>query len=72
MMTLDEQDKITEITARLRTSLVVLDEYDRDTKEHSGAIWLVIEEVLTEYRKYSGPVILFRRKPGCSREGLRK
>jgi hypothetical protein len=44
-MTLDEQDKITEIAARLRASAVVLDEYDRETKEHSGALWLVWDAI---------------------------
>jgi hypothetical protein len=40
-MTLDEQDKITEMAARLHASAVVLDEYDRGTKEHGGALWLM-------------------------------
>jgi hypothetical protein len=44
-MTLDEQDKITEITARLRAAGIVLDEYDRNTKEHTGALWLVYDVI---------------------------
>jgi hypothetical protein len=44
-MTLDEQDKITEVTARLRASAVVFDECERDTKEHSGALWLVWDAI---------------------------
>jgi hypothetical protein len=44
-MTLDEQDKIIEMTARLRASAVVFDEYDRNTKEHTGALWLVYDAI---------------------------
>jgi hypothetical protein len=35
-MTLDEQDKIIEMQARLRSSVVVLNEYDRDIGNSAG------------------------------------
>jgi hypothetical protein len=44
-MTLNEQDKVIEMQARLRASAAVLNEYDRDTREFSGALWGVYDVI---------------------------
>ena len=44
-MTLDEQDKVNEMLDRLHTAVVVLGQYDRETKEFGGALYLVCDTI---------------------------